>query len=166
MATESNQDDRAQGSNGWTLILISIGVGLIACCILIPQSDDNARLHYQCEKLRIDLEHLDRQSAANEEFVRRIGDDPVLAERLAQRQMKFVRQGSSVLDIEGPRGPMDRSPFALVAVAPPQPLAPLELRGGKLADLTRNPKSRLYTIGTGLLLLAVGLVLGSSPSKR
>src|SRR5688500_5356867 len=92
---------RDRGGGGWTIIPVSLGLGLIACCVLIPQADENRRLAHQREQLRIDLEHLQTQARVNDEFVQRVGSDPTLAERLAQRQMKFVRKGSGVLELDG-----------------------------------------------------------------
>jgi len=67
------------------------------------------------------------QLNVNEEFLSRVGQDPTLAERLAQRQMKVIRQGSRVLDLQTRDTPMSAtgspagvSPFMLVGVSPPQ----------------------------------------------
>lgn len=150
--------------SGWTFILISIGISLIASCLLIPQADEIRDLRYQCAKLKLDLEHINKQVQVNEEFVQRVSQDPSLAERLAQRQMKFIRQGATVLEL--PNDPTQddlSSPFLLATVPPPGPLAELQPVGGRFADLCRNTKSRLYMIGAGLMLLATGLVLGHSP---
>ena len=49
------------------------------------------------------------------------------------------------------------------AVAPPPELPPYEPRGGMIARLCYNPKSRLYLLGIGLLMTAFGLVLGVGP---
>jgi hypothetical protein len=148
------------GRHGVTVILCCVGVGLLAVCFLIPQADRNRALAHQALKLQLDLEYLDRQTAANAALIEKIAKDPVLAERLAQRQMKFARKGASVLDLEdGPSQP-DASPFSLVVVAPPPRLKPAAAPGGRLADLARDPRKRLYTVGVGLMLVAVGLVVG------
>ena len=142
------------------VILCCVGVGLLSVCFLIPQADRNRALAYQAQKLQLDLEYLDRQTAANAALIDKIARDPVMAERLAQRQMKFARKGASVLELEdGPSLP-DASPFSLVVVEPPPVLKPVQPPGGKLAELARNPRKRLYTVGVGLMLLAVGLVVG------
>ena len=62
-------------------MLISAGIGLIACCLLIPQSDENRLMAYECQKLKMDLEHLDKQVAVNQEFIDRLGRDPALRHR-------------------------------------------------------------------------------------
>jgi len=88
-----------------------------------------------------------------------VSDDPNLAERLAQRQMKIIRAGTKVLALKGDdeRG---MSPFQLTTVAPAPALPAYRPHGGTLATLCYHPKSRLYLMGTGLLLTAAGLVLG------
>jgi hypothetical protein len=155
---------------GWTLAVLCAGIGIIACCVLIPQADQNRRLVYEREKLKVDLDSIRKQVATNDEFLRLVGEDPNLSERLAQRQMKIIREGTRVLELKNARlagassGSVDDvSPFHLVAVAPPPPLAPYEPRGGLLAGLCYDPHTRLYLMGTGMLLMAVGLVLGFAP---
>jgi hypothetical protein len=170
----------APAGGGWTLVSLCAGVAILACCVLIPQADANRRLAYDREKLKADLESIRKQVATNDDFLRRVADDPNLAERLAQRQMKIIRQGTRVLELKGNArresragagagvplaasaglSPDEMSPFQLVHVAPPPPMAPYQPVGGVLAGLTYNPRSRLYLIGTGLFLMALGLVFG------
>ena len=161
----ANSDALVKAHHGWTIMLISAGIGLIACCLLIPQSDENTLMAYDCQKLKLDLEHLDKQVAVNQEFINRLRRDPALAERLAQRQMKFIRSGTRVLELDERMLPGEESPFSLVSIAPPPRLPPPQLRSGRMAELCRDPKIRLYTIGTGMMLIACGLVLGATPTK-
>ena len=149
-------------SGGWTIVLVSVGLGLIACCFLIPQADENRRLAHQRRQLRVDLEHLQKQVRVNDEFLRRLGTDAALAERLAQRQMRLVREGAGVLDLDGDSDEVS-SPFLLTTVPPPGPLPEYEPQGGALARWCRDAHTRLYMIGSGLMLLALGLVLGYTP---
>ena len=161
---------------GWTVVALCAGIGIVACCVVIPQADANRRLVYEREKLKLDLESVQRQVATNDEFLRRVGDDPNLAERLAQRQMRIIREGTRVLELKkggpggagtrgGPGSPQDVSPFNLVQVAPPPPLPPYEPRGGLVARLCYDPHRRLYLMGTGLMLMAAGLVFGLGSTK-
>jgi hypothetical protein len=152
--------------HGWTIMLISAGIGLIACCVLIPQADENRLMSYEVQKLKIDLEHLDKQVEVNQEFISRLGRDPGLVERLAQRQMKFIREGTRVLELNEPHLPGEESAFSLVSIRPPPQLPPPQLRRGRLAAMARQPKVRLYTIGTGMMLIACGLVLGATPKSE
>ena len=154
------------GHHGWTLILICAGIGLLACCLLIPQTDENRRLVYEAQKFKNELDYLQKQVQVNAEFIQRVGEDPILAERLAQRQMKFIREGASVVHLDPPVGLSERTPYSLVSLAPPSPPPAYRLPGGRLAELCRDPKSRLYLIGLGLMLTASGLVLGSTPPTR
>jgi hypothetical protein len=159
---EPRAPDRA---SAWTLPMLCAGIAIIACCIVIPAADENRRLVYEREKLKVDLEHINRQIGVNDEFLRRVADDPTLLERLAQRQMKMVREGTSILQLRGGGGG-DISPFPLVTVPPPQPLGSYRPIGGKFSDLCRSPRTRLILIGTSLMLMASGLVLGYSPKPR
>src|SRR5437868_4951264 len=92
------------GHHGWTLILICAGIGLLACCLLIPQTDENRRLVYETQKLKGELDYLQKQVEVNDQFVKRVGEDPILAERLAQRQMKFIREGASIVPLQHASG--------------------------------------------------------------
>ncbi len=149
----------ASGRHGWTIVLISIGLVMIGLCVVIPQIDENRQLVYECEKLRVDLDQIEKQVAVNQEFVSRLGRDPAIAERLAQRQMSFIRKGARSMTLEG-EADADRSPFSLVNVPPPPPVSEYRPVEGRIAGLCRDPRSRLYMIGAGLMLLAIGLVLG------
>ena len=165
----------APRGGGWTLTLLCAGIALIACCVLIPQADANRRLVYEREKLKLDLESIRKQVAINDDFLKRVADDPTLAERLALRQMKIIRKGTRVLELKSQRravpvgsaSPLpaadEMSPFHLVHVAPPPPLPPYKPVGGLLAGLCYNPHTRLYLSGVALLLMAVGLVFGFAP---
>ena len=146
----------------FTIPLLCAGIAIIACCLLIPQADANRRLAYERVKLQADLEAVERQVAVNEDFLKKVSEDPNVAERLAQRQMKIIRPGTKVLALEG-EGEHEMSPFQLTAVAPPPDLPPYEPHGGMIARLCYNPKSRLYLLGIGLLMTAFGLVLGVGP---
>src|SRR5438034_3337075 len=88
-----------QEKGGWTVSLLCAGVAIIAVCLLLPLAEENHQLAWQREKLNVDLEQIKQQVQVNAEFLKKVADDPTLAERLAQRQMKFIRQGTSVLDL-------------------------------------------------------------------
>lgn len=159
-------DSPKQDRNGWTLVLISIGISLIACCLLIPQADENRQQLYQCEKLQADLHYLQKQEQVNQEFIKQVNQDPTLVERLAQRQLRLIPKGTTTLDLPGDSpSDLDRSPFVLVTVPTPPPFPECPRIGGTLADLCRDARIRLYMIGGGLMLMAAGLVLGYSPKS-
>ena len=153
----------AQSGGGWTIPLLCIGIALIACCMLIPATEDNRRLVWEREHLKADLEQIGTQIEVNDEFLKRIASDPSLSERLAQRQMKMVREGTSVLELRGESNGRDMSPYELTTLAAPAPMPPYRPRGGVLATLVSNPRTQLYVMGTGMLLVAAGLVLGYTP---
>lgn len=154
---------------GWTLIFLCVGIAVIAACVLIPETDETQRLVYQCERLKGDLGHLEKQIAANKAFIDRVGTDPALAERLAQRQLKYIRKDTRVLELKGQQqggGGDPSSPMAIALVPPPKEPPAVRPTGGKFAELCRAGKSRLYMIGGGLMLLAMGLVLGAARPTR
>ena len=165
-ASDEPRGRAAEPSSAWTIPLLCAGVAVIACCFIIPAADENRRLVYERERLKIDLEHIERQIAVNGEFLKHVADDPTLLERLAQRQMKMVREGTSVLELKGSHRSTDMSPFLLVSVPPPAPMPTYRPVGGVLAGICRNPKMQLYLTGAALLMMAVGLVLGSSSPSR
>jgi hypothetical protein len=104
-----------------------------------------------------------KQVATNDEFLKKVQSDPTLAQRLAQRQMKLIPAGTKVLDLdEASPTKDDKSPFLIVSVPPPAPMAPYQPRGGWFSEMCRNGRSQLYMIGGGLMLVAAGLVLGAS----
>jgi hypothetical protein len=154
--------DRA---SAWTIPLLCAGIAIIACCLLIPAADENRRLAYEREKLRLDLEQIKTQVSINDEFLHRIGDDPGLLERLAQRQMKLVRQGTAVLSLKSETHRDELSPYMLVTLPPPVELAPYRPLGGVFASMCRNPRTQLFLMGGAMLLVAAGLVMGTSPGK-
>jgi len=104
----------APGGGGWTVAALCAGIGIIACCVIIPQADANRRLAYEREKLKLDLDSIQKQVATNGEFLQRVADDPNLAERLAQRQMKIIRQGTRVLELKH----QNRQTTGLMAASP------------------------------------------------
>jgi hypothetical protein len=153
------------GGGGWTIVALCAGIAIIACCLVIPQTDANRRLAWEREKLKLDLEAVRKQVAVNTDFLRKLPDDPTLAERLAQRQMRMVREGTSILKLKGGQGSSEMNPFLLTAVAAPDPLPPYQSPKGLLSDVFLAGRTRLYATGAGLLLVAGGLVLGYAPKR-
>ena len=167
----------------FTIPMLCAGIAIIAACLIIPQTDANRRLIYERARLQADLEAVEKQVGVNDEFLRKVADDPNLAERLAQRQMKIIRQGTRVLEFKktapASRDPVqagfgsssstpglspdEMSPFQLTAVQPPPEVPAYQPRGGILASLCYSPRSRLYLMGIGLMAMAGGLVLGFGP---
>ena len=146
----------------FTIPLICMGIGLIALCLLIPAADENRRLAYEHVRLQQDLDQLHKQVETNDAFLQRLSGDPTLAERLARRQMKMVPAGTAVLELKSQKHTSDMSPFLLVTVPPPAPMLPYRPIGGFIANAVRQPKSQLYLIGAGMMLIAIGVVVGRS----
>jgi hypothetical protein len=154
------------GGGLFTIPLIAIGIGIIAMCLLIPAADENRRLAYERDKLQLDLDHLKNQAATNDAFLKNLANDPTLAERLARRQMKMVPQGTSVLELKSQKSAGDMSPFVLVTVPPPAEMPPYKPVGGFLSDACRHPKTQLYLIGGGMMMIACGVVMGRDPGPQ
>lgn len=171
--TEAADDDgdvlepseAAGAGSGWTIPLLCLGLGLIACCVVIPQADANRRQYYEGSLLRADLEQIQKQVAVNQEFLSKVRDDPALAERLASRQMKTIRKGQKVLLLKHGSDPGDMSPFGLVTVAPPPIPPPYKPVGGTIASMCYDARSRLYLMGAAMVMVAAGLVLGFGEKK-
>src|SRR5262245_46420779 len=119
--------------------------------MVIPAADENRRLVYEREKLKLDIDHIEKQISVNDEFLKHVADDPALLERLAQRQMKLVREGTTVLELRGRSAAQDMSPYPLVTIPPPNPLPAYQPIGGRFADLCRHPRTRLILIGISLM---------------
>ncbi|HEV7298738.1 MAG TPA: hypothetical protein VGN72_05175 [Tepidisphaeraceae bacterium] len=148
----------------WTIPTLCGGLAIVACSLIIPQTDANRRLAWEREMLDRDFESVTRQVEVNEQFLRHIARDPNMAERLAQRQLNQYRQGTAVLDLK--RSTKDEmSPFLLTAVVPPEPLPPYQSRSGRLAQIFLHPRHGLFASGLGLLLIATGLIMGGTPVK-
>ncbi len=148
-------------SSVWTIPALCLGIAVIACCILIPAADENRRIAYERERLKADLTQLQKQASVNDAFLAELHQDPTLAERLAQRQMKMVREGTGVLKLDNNQDADLISPYLLVTVPPPAEMPPYQPVGGMLAELVRPAKNQLYLIGVGLLMVAIGLVFGA-----
>jgi len=154
---------RARRGSLFTIPLVCLGLAVLAACLLIPAVDQNRRMAYDREQLRRDLAQLDQQIAVNDDFLRKLADDPTLAERLARRQLNAHREGTRVLDLpESQDHVAVASPYALLHVAPPPPLPPYQPVGGRLGELCLNPKSRLYLMGGAMLCIVAGLLLGAA----
>jgi hypothetical protein len=160
---------RKSDGGGWTVAVLCMGLGLIAACLIIPQADANRRLVYQREQLKLDLTQVQKQIGLNKEFLLKMEIDPQLTERLAQREMRAVKQGESVVAVnsgndsgKGRSSAEQMSPFGIVNVPPPAALEPYRPAGGMFAELCRDPRSHMYILGGGMMLVAVGLTLGGS----
>ena len=108
---------------GWTIPLMCLGIGLVACCLAIPQIEASRQCAYEQEaNLKANLESVQKQVAVNDEFLKKVMDDPTLAQRLANRQMMMIPRGEKPLPMKETlfaAEESDMSPFAMMAVAPP-----------------------------------------------
>ena len=162
---DAAEPSEPSGGGLFTIPLIAVGICVIAMCLLIPAADENRRLAYERDRLQLDLDHLKNQAKTNEAFLKNLANDPTLAERLARRQMKMVPQGTSVLELKSQKAG-DMSPFVLVTVPPPAEMPAYQPVGGFLSDACRHPKTKLYLIGGGMMMIACGVVMGRDPGPR
>jgi cell division protein FtsL len=153
-------------TSAYTIPLLCIGIATIACCVLIPASDENRRLTAETQHLQADLDQINHQIAVNDQFLKSVADDPTLLERLAQRQMKMVRSGEAVLTLKGEPSRPEMSPYLLTNLPPPAMATADQPMAGPLDRLSNQPRMRLFTMGAALLMVAVGLIMGvSSPTE-
>lgn len=160
---------RVPDTSAWTIPLICFGIAIIACCVLIPAADENRRLAWERERLRQDLADIHKQIDVNDRFLARVADDPTLLQRLAQRQMGLLRQGTRELELPDASGSgheRQMSPYLLLNLPPPEPMAPYRPLGGVFSQLCREPRPRLFMMGTALLLVAAGLLLEAAPQPK
>src|SRR5271170_6978990 len=109
-------DDKKSLSSLWSLPMLCMGLGLIAICVLVPAAEANKRLTADRDKLSRDLSFVESQVSANQIFLDEVNTDPEIAERLAQRQCRQIRQGTSVLELKGISQEKSASPFEMVSV--------------------------------------------------
>ena len=151
-------------SPAWTIPVMCVGMAIIAACLIVPATETNRRMAYEQKRLKMDLEQIEKQMAVNEEFLHKVKDDPTLAQRLALRQMKMIRSGTTTLNLKDGPGMADLnpSPFSILAVPPPPQLEPYQPRTGFLSKYCLDPKMQMYLIGAGLMMIAGGLIMGAS----
>jgi hypothetical protein len=167
---DDNPIDEAPPTGGvWALPMLALGLGLIACCLIIPAADDTRQVMFERERLSAEMESLGRQVALNEEFLERLPSDRELALRLASRQRTDPEEGVGIITPTWDRpgggglGNFAMSPFALVAAEPVlQPTAPTPAQGGRLAAFCREPRARLVVLGIGLFACMLGLLGGGT----
>ena len=158
--------DPADSSSVWSIPLLCIAIAVIACCVLVPAADDNRSLAIENMHLQADLTQINKQIGINDQFLKSIANNPTLLERLAERQMKLVHSGESVLKMHESQSPADAqmSPFFLLNLPPPaMAIAPPSPRSQLFTQLADRPRIRLFAMGGALLLMATALVLGAAP---
>lgn len=159
------KDDPHRFNGIWTTAILCLGLAAIGVCVVIPQMDANARLTQERARLAADLDQINRQATVNEEFLSKIENDPQLAQRLAQRQMKFIRQGESLLQYKGAElpqpGSAEMSPFSLVRIPPPIAPPRYEPVGGIVGKYLLDSHIRLYVLAGGLFMVAMGLIISA-----
>ncbi len=170
-AFEPAADSAAESA--WALPLLALGLGLVACGVVIPEADANRQLADEKGRLVAEVESLQRQTELNAEFLERVHTDSELAQRLVQRQtrpgpeddVRVIAAGPSDGKVGGVGVSFEMSPFALlsaetVVAAPPSP--PI---GGRLPDWCRHPRLRLIVLGLGLFACLFALLSGASGQR-
>jgi len=155
----------APDGRAWSIPVMCLGLGMLAALLVIPQVDQNRQLVRQVARLEVDLAHLEAQADANRQFIQRLSSDPVMIERIAQRQMNLIREGTEALRLDNDPAALDRSPFSLSKLPPPPPLEEERTIGGRLAALARHPSLQPWLLGVSIMVIATGLVLGATPRR-
>lgn len=164
--TQPAQGSATKSSGGWwSYPALAVGIGIISCAIIVGQVEENRLISWQKNKLQQDVEHLREQVRVNQDFVDRLNVDEALVERLAQRQMKLVREGSAALELTGEKNEI-RSPFTLVRVPPPPEVQPYRPDSGPLTGIFGTARRRVWAFGAGALLIAASLILGASERRE
>ena len=166
---DANQIEAETARDGagvaWALPLLALGLGIVACCVILPIVDQNRELADERARLAAELSALERQVETNSDFIDRLHADPELARRLVYRQRPPApKEGVALLD-DGRSDPRQRfklSPFSLLATEPTIAPAPLQPSGGALASMCRDPRTKLAILGIGLMCCLLGLLTGAS----
>ncbi|MDB5326524.1 MAG: hypothetical protein JWM57_2093 [Phycisphaerales bacterium] len=150
------------GSTGawWTIPLTFVGIAIVACAMLIPAADENRRDNYELAKIEQDVDYFDRQSAVNQDFLKRVNTDATLAERLAMRQLHQTRQGVKLAPINGKPDRFGASPYAMTRLDPPPAFAPYQPVPGQLSEWFLGGKNPQQMAGLGLVVAGAGVMLG------
>jgi hypothetical protein len=112
--------------------------------LLVPAADRNRRAAHELAEIRSEVAHFRQQSAVNRDFITRAGSDPVLAERLALRQLRMTRPDARVVQMPklsnraGDAYAM--SPFAMMSVDAPAPVPAYEPVAGFMTKLFLHPQ--------------------------
>ena len=158
---------KADVSSAWSIPMLCIGIAIIACCVLVPAADENRNLAIEGMHLQADLTQIKKQIAINDDFLKSVSNNPTLLERLAERQMKLVHSGESVLklnDAASTAGSVQMSPFLLLNLPPPaMAIEAPSPRSQLITQFAKRPRFRLFAMGAALLLMATSLVLGAGP---
>ncbi|MGN6625005.1 MAG: hypothetical protein ACTHLN_00170 [Tepidisphaeraceae bacterium] len=150
----------------WTLPLMFAGIAIVACAVLVPATDENRRAMYELAKIDRDVAYFQKQSDVNKDFLRRVSNDPTLAERLALRQLHMTLADTHLVKIPTKAEPFNRSPFALVSVEPPPALEPYRPVAGVLGEWFLDVRRQIYLAGIGLLMAAAGVIFGGGEPAR
>lgn len=156
------------GSTGawWTIPLTFVGIAIVACAMLIPAADENRRDNYELAKIERDVDYFDRQSAVNQDFLKRVNTDATLAERLAMRQLHQTRQGVKLAPINGKPDRFGASPYAMTRLDPPPPLPPYQPVPGRLSEWFLGGKNPQQMAGLGLVVAGAGVMLGGLRKRQ
>lgn len=165
------------------MLAVAAGLLVTAACLIYPQVEENRELLRERQRLEAELARVQSQIEANAAFLRQARDPgpagQALRQRLAERQLRVLPAGAEPIALPGlPEDP--RSPFHLILAALAAAERPTAVpgaasalnpemagvvpeehfgaRGGPLAGLFGNERTRLYLLAAGLMLLGTGLI--------
>ena len=144
----------------WAIPLMCLGLGLLACVVLIPASGESRRLARQRDELVREVDRLQAQADRNAEFLHRLGRDADLGRVVAERQAGGGGQVYESIALPGMDTELAASPYAMLTLPEPPPLPPPATVGGRLAAWCRDAELRPWLLAGSLLTTAAGLLLG------
>ena len=149
------------GGGLWAIPLMCLGLGLAACCVLVPAAEVSRALFAQRAELGREVDRLAGQARRNEEFLARLGRDAELGAVVAERQLGRLPAGVGELPLSVAPAGFDASPFAMLqAPDAPPPVRPTRLPGGRLTRWLLDARLNGWLLGGSLLAAAAGLILG------
>lgn len=150
----------------WAIPLLCLGLGLLACAVLIPAADQSRQLARQKAELVREVSRLQAQGDRNAEFLHRLGRDKELSEVLIERQLGQLPDGVAQVSLSVSPSGFAASPFAMLELPEPPPLPPAATIGGQLTRWCLTGRTQTWILAAAILLTAAGLLLGSAPKPE
>jgi hypothetical protein len=149
---------------GW--LFLTAGVALLSVTMLIPAIDGLSRAEHERDAARAlaawHAERLSRYSAFADELA---SGEPEVLRSLVARELNLVPTGAEPIAVADAPGADPVSVFDRLDPPFTMPLAP-RVHESRLGEWARHPRSRLWLLAGGVLLVLMGLVTGGRESAR
>jgi hypothetical protein len=163
-------DDDAQSGEckaaWWTLPLLALGLGIVACAILIPAAEENRLAEAERRRLTAEVEALAQRASLNEDFLARIHRDKHIAKRLARQAAPPKPDSRLVVLAAGLDASTISNPLAMLEPQPVELLPPPPPADGLLPRWCLDSRGRLGVAGAGLFACLVALLAGDRRVPR